>query len=153
MLIALFEPDIPQNTGSLVRLAACTNLALHVIEPCGFPFEDKRLRRVSMDYYDLASVVRHRSWQAFLDFNQSGPRARLVLLTTHARDYHIDFEFKSDDILLFGSESGGVPPHVREAVDRSVKIPMQTGARSLNLVQAASMVVGEALRQTRQFPT
>jgi tRNA (cytidine/uridine-2'-O-)-methyltransferase len=152
MLIALFEPDIPQNTGSLIRLAACLGIPLHIIEPCGFPLDDKRLKRVSLDYYDLARVVRHRSWQAFLDANQEQMRARLVLLTTHASDYHTDFQFKNDDILLFGRESSGVPPFVRQTVDASVKIPMQSGARSLNLVQAASMIVGEALRQTCQFP-
>lgn len=152
MLIALFEPDIPQNTGSLIRLAACVGVPLHIIEPCGFPVDDKRLRRVCLDYYDIATVVRHRSWQAFLDANQEQIQGRLVLLTTHATHYHTDFQFKMNDILLFGRESSGVPPYVRETVDASVKIPMQTGARSLNLVQAASMIVGEALRQTHQFP-
>ena len=152
MLIALFEPDIPQNTGSMVRLAACMGIPLHIIEPCGFPLEDKRLRRVALDYYDLATVTRHSSWQAFIDLYQIQGSNRLILLTTHATDTHTCFDFQPDDILLFGRESAGVPDYVRGAVDASVKIPMQTGARSLNLVQAASMIVGEALRQTNQFP-
>ena len=151
MLIALFEPDIPQNTGSMVRLAACMSTPLHIIEPCGFPLDDKRLRRVSMDYYDLVALERHRSWEAFMLYKQQ-QSARTVLLTTHATQFHSDFQFQPNDILLFGSESSGVPQYVRETVDAAVKIPMKTGARSLNLVQAASMVVGEALRQTHQFP-
>jgi len=152
MKIVLFEPDIPQNTGSMVRLSACMGIPLHIIEPCGFPLEDKRLRRVALDYYDLAAIIRHRSWQAFMECDHIRNGARLVLLTTHATQYHTDFHFQPDDILLFGRESSGVPDYVREAAAASVKIPMQAGARSLNLVQAASMVVGEALRQTNQFP-
>ncbi len=105
-----------------------------------------------MDYYELATLKRHRSWQAFIDYRQTQGSPRLVLLTTHATHTHTEFSFRPDDMLLFGSESSGVPPYVRETADASVKIPMQSGARSLNLVQAASMIVGEALRQTNQFP-
>ena len=152
MFLALFEPDIPQNTGSMLRLAACMGVGLHIIEPCGFPLDDKRLRRVSMDYYDLAPITRHASWQGFLDEYQDKKKIRIVLLTTHATQYHTDFEFQPDDILLFGRESSGVPQQVRDTVDASVKVPMAQGARSLNLVQAASMVLGEALRQTKGFP-
>ena len=152
MLMALFEPDIPQNTGSMLRLAACMGTPLHIIEPCGFPLEDKRLRRVSMDYYDLATLTRHRSWEAFMFYKQQQEGLRTILLTTHATQFHTDFHFLPNDVLLFGRESSGVPPHVRETVDAAVKIPMQANARSLNLVQAASRVVGEALRQTHQFP-
>jgi len=146
MLIALFEPDIPQNTGSLIRLAACMGVALHIIEPCGFPFDDKRMRRVAMDYYDLAALVRHRSWSAFREA-QAG---RLIVLSSHASECYTDFAFRADDILLFGRESAGLPEHVHAAADARVTIPMQNGARSLNLAQAASMVVGEAVRQLQK---
>jgi tRNA (cytidine/uridine-2'-O-)-methyltransferase len=149
MLIALFEPDIPQNTGSMIRLCACMNVPLHIIEPCGFNLDDKRMKRVSMDYSDLVSVVRHISWQAFLDAH---PTKRLVLLSTHASQLLSDFTFEPEDILLFGRESSGVPDHVRDRADVRVRIPMRTGARSLNLAQSASMVLGEALRQTKGFP-
>lgn len=144
MNIALFEPDIPQNTGSIIRLAACMGAKLHVIEPCGFPFDDKKLRRVALDYYDLAAIVRHVSWQAFLDFKKE---RRLVLLSTRAAMTYTQFVFARGDILLFGRESAGVPEEVHEAADARVKIPMQNGARSLNVALAASMVLGEALRQ------
>jgi len=149
MLIALFEPDIPQNTGSMIRLSACMGVPLHIIEPCGFPFDDKRMRRVAMDYYDLAVIVRHASWQKFLDFSKG---KRLVLLSTHASQPITNFVFEPDDILLFGRESAGVPDYVRDAANERVRIPVRAGARSLNLAQAASMVVGEALRQTKGFP-
>jgi len=152
MLIALYEPDIPQNTGSMVRLAACMGIPLHIIEPCGFPLDDKRLRRVAMDYYDLTAITRHPSWKAFIEHKQEQRNGRLILLTTHASHFYTNFVFKAGDILLFGRESAGVPDKVREMADASVKIPIQAGARSLNLVQAASMVLGEALRQTKGFP-
>src|ERR1700722_14941976 len=99
MLLALFEPDIPQNTGSLIRLSACTNVPLHIIEPCGFPFDDKRLRRVSMDYHDLAGVTRHVSWSAFQDYRKQQP-GKLILLTTHAAKIYTDYQFSKDDMLL-----------------------------------------------------
>jgi len=146
--IALFEPDIPQNTGSFIRLAACMGAPLHIIEPCGFPFDDKRMRRVALDYYDLAAIKRHISWQAFLNWNKT-PRHRLVLLTTRATQPYSEFTFTDDDVLLFGRESSGVPDEVRGAVDASITIPMQSQARSLNVALAASMVLGEALRQVR----
>ena len=149
MLLVLFEPDIPQNTGSMIRLAACMGMGLHIIEPCGFPLDDKRMRRVAMDYYDLALPVKHISWQAFLEWR--GTR-RIILLTTRATQSYTDFRFQADDILLLGRESSGVPAEVHATADASVKIPVQAPARSLNLVQAASMVAGEALRQTGQLP-
>jgi tRNA (cytidine/uridine-2'-O-)-methyltransferase len=152
MLICLFEPDIPQNTGSLIRLSACLDIPLHIIEPCGFPFDDKRMRRVAMDYYNLAEIKRHNSWQAFIEFYQQQANARLLLLSTHANQHYTDFVFHPEDILLFGRESSGVPDYVREAANSHLRIPVQPGARSLNLVQAASMVTGEALRQTKGFP-
>lgn len=151
MIIALFEPDIPQNTGSFIRLAACLGVPLHIIEPCGFPFDARQLRRVAMDYYDAAHIVRHASWQRFIDFRQSQPGARLILLSTKMSQPYTRFTFGPDDILLFGRESSGVPDYVRDAADAGILIPMQPGLRSLNVVQAASMVLGEALRQTKGF--
>lgn len=149
MHIALFEPDIPQNTGSLIRLAACMNVKLHIIEPCGFPFDDKRLRRVALDYYDAANITRHISWHHFLDFRQTQNQARLLLLSTHAATPYTEFAFAPDDILLLGRETSGVPAHVRDCADARLKIPMREGLRSLNVALAASMVLGEALRQVR----
>jgi len=148
MIISLFEPDIPQNTGSIIRLVACMNVSLHIIEPCGFPFDDKRLRRVALDYYDAANITRHISWHHFLDWKKASG-GRLLLFSTHAATPYTDFKFASNDILLFGRESSGVPAHVRDTVDHRLKIPMREGLRSLNVALAASMVLGEALRQVR----
>lgn len=150
MLLALFEPDIPQNTGSLIRLSACMGIPLHIIEPCGFPLEDKRLRRVAMDYLDLATMQRHASWQRFLEFKQQTP-SRLILLSTKASETYTQFAYRPDDILLLGRETSGVPEHVRHAADAGVRIPLQPGARSLNMALAAGMVLGEALRQNNGF--
>lgn len=147
MLIALFQPDMAPNVGSMIRLAACLGLPLHIIEPCGFPLDDKRMRRVAMDYFDAAQLVRHDSWQAF----RAVVQGRLVLLTTRSTQSYTEFAFREDDVLLLGQESAGVPDFVREAVDAAVTIPVRPSARSLNLVQAASMVVGEAMRQTEAF--
>ena len=151
MLIALFEPDIPQNTGSLIRLSACLSTQLHIIEPCGFPLEDKRLRRVAMDYLDLAKLVKHSSWPRFLDFARAQKR-RIILLSTKASENYTQFAFRSEDILLLGRETSGVPEAVHKAVDARVKIPLNGEARSLNMALATSMVLGEALRQTNGFP-
>jgi tRNA (cytidine/uridine-2'-O-)-methyltransferase len=147
MQLALFEPDIPQNTGSLIRLAACMNTPLHIIEPCGFPFDDKKIRRVALDYYDAANITRHISWHHFLDFRQTLDHARLLLLSTHAATPYTEFAFAPNDILLLGRESSGVPVHVRDTADARLKIPMREGLRSLNVALAASMVLGEAIRQ------
>jgi tRNA (cytidine/uridine-2'-O-)-methyltransferase len=156
MFMTLFEPDIPQNMGSMIRLAACMDVPLHIIEPCGFPFDDRRMRRVAMDYYDATQLQRHSSWQKFIDYQQERRCAtspsRLVLLTTRATLPYTEFTFMPDDALLFGRESSGVPEYVRQACDNQVRIPVHPGVRSLNLVQAASMVLGEALRQTKRFP-
>ncbi len=150
MIVCLYQPDIPQNTGSLIRLCACMGVALHIIEPCGFIFDDKKMRRAMMDYYDLASVTRHQSWEKFLDYCQT--RGRLILLTTKAEDNYTEFTFRPDDILLLGSESKGAPQTVHGKADARIKIPLHAEARSLNIAQAASMILGEALRQTNQFP-
>lgn len=148
MRIALFEPDIPQNLGAFIRLSACLGVGLDIIEPCGFPFDDRRIRRAAMDYYDLASLVRYASWQAF---RRIRPVGRLILLTTAGDTTFPDLAFRPDDILLLGRESAGVPAEVHAAADVRLRIPLKPGARSLNVALAASMVVSEALRQTRGF--
>jgi tRNA (cytidine/uridine-2'-O-)-methyltransferase len=151
MRLALFQPDIPQNLGAAVRLAACLGVPLDVIEPCGFPFSDAAIRRAAMDYAAIAQVKRHVGWS---EFRGDPARAgRLVLFTTKAtRPFH-DFAFAASDILLFGRESAGVPDEVHDAADARLLIPLAPGARSLNLVTAATLALGEALRQTNGFPT
>jgi tRNA (cytidine/uridine-2'-O-)-methyltransferase len=148
MRLALYEPDIPQNLGAFIRLSACLGVALDIIEPCGFPVDDKRIRRVSMDYYDRATIMRHSSWSAF---QRDRPPGRLVLLTTKGGARFPDVAFKSDDALLCGRESAGVPADVHDAAGLSLRIPLQAGLRSLNVALAAAMVLAEALRQTAGF--
>lgn len=149
MILVLFQPDIAQNTGSMIRLAACMGVPLHIIEPCGFPFDDKKIRRTSMDYYDHAKITRHTSWQVFLDFRQNLPHSRLLLLSAHASTPYTEYGYQGNDMLLLGRESAGVPDYVNTYVDAALTIPMQSGVRSLNVTLAASMVLGEAIRQTR----
>ena len=148
MDIALYQPDIPQNLGSMLRLCACMDVTCHVIEPCGFIFDDKRLRRVAMDYIDQVKWLRHASWDVFLQDTRSRG-ARLVLLSTKASASCYEFVFRPSDILLFGRESAGVPEEVVHKADATLRVPMAPHARSLNVVQAASMALGEALRQLR----
>jgi len=148
MRLALYEPDIPQNTGTIIRLSACMNLGLDIIEPCGFPFSIKALRRSAMDYADIADVTTHESWGAFrqkVEENQT----RLVLLTTKTTNSYLDFNFRKSDTLLFGRESAGVPDDVADFAHEKLTIPMAEGTRSLNIAVSAAMVVGEAIRQTR----
>ncbi|HUK08155.1 MAG TPA: tRNA (cytidine(34)-2'-O)-methyltransferase [Stellaceae bacterium] len=150
MRLALFEPDIPQNTGALMRLAACLDLALDVIEPAGFLMSDRRLKRAGMDYIEVLDWRRHRSWR---DFLAALPHAsRLVLLTTRGTLPYHRFMFRPDDVLLLGRESAGVPEQVHARADARLLIPMRPGLRSLNVALAGAMVLGEALRQTRGFP-
>lgn len=149
MRIALYQPDIPQNAGTLLRTAACLGLAVDVIEPCGFLWDDRKLRRSGMDYLDQVEVMRHRTWAAFRSAHDSG--RRVVLLTTRAAVPYTAFAFRPDDTLLLGRESAGVPDEVHDAVDARVTIPLRPGLRSLNVAVAAAMVVGEALRQTGGF--
>jgi len=152
MRLALYEPDIPQNLGAFIRLSACLAVPLDIIEPCGFPVDDKRIRRAAMDYYDLARLTRHTSWQAFRQAHQDGRLpGRLVLLTTRAAETFPSVQFRPDDILLLGRESAGVPDEVHDAADLRLRIPLQRGARSLNVALAASMVLSEALRQTSGY--
>ena len=148
MRLALFEPDIPQNLGAFIRLSACLRVPLDIIEPCGFPVDDKRMRRAAMDYADLATIARHSSWTAF---QRDKPAGRLVLLTTKGATDFPGVAFATDDILLFGRESAGVPDEVHQTADVRLRIPLQKGARSLNVALAAAMVVSEALRQTSGF--
>jgi tRNA (cytidine/uridine-2'-O-)-methyltransferase len=151
MRIALYEPDIPQNTGTILRLAACLGLAAHIIEPAGFPTSDRAFRRAGMDYLDQVTILRHTSWEAFAAWRaQAG--IRLILFTTRAGDSYLDHAFHHDDLLLFGRESAGVPQAVHEAAAARLVIPMRAGLRSLNVAMAAAMAVGEALRQTGGFP-
>ena len=151
MRIALYEPDIPQNCGTLIRLGACLGVAVDIIEPCGFLFSDKGLKRAGMDYLDSAEIVRHASWARFrAGHKQSG--GRLVLLTSKAALPYTDFAFSPGDTILLGRESAGVPQEIHDAVDARLLIPMRPGLRSINVAQAGAMVVGEALRQTKGFP-
>jgi tRNA (cytidine/uridine-2'-O-)-methyltransferase len=150
MPIALFEPDIPQNTGTILRLAACFGIEAHLIEPAGFPVSDRAFRRAGMDYLDAVKLVRHASWEAF-DAWRKAHGLRLVLFTTRATMSYLDHRYEPRDILLFGRESAGVPDHVHAAADVRLRIPMQPGLRSLNVAMTCAMAVGEALRQTGGF--
>ena len=151
MRIALYEPDIPQNTGTILRLCACLGLEAHIIEPAGFPVTDRAFRRAGMDYLDQVAITRHGSFAAFEDWRRS-ERLALVLLTTGAEQSYIDHAFRDDQVLLFGRESAGVPDAVHTAADFRVRIPLRAGMRSLNIAVAVAMVAGEALRQTGGFP-
>ena len=152
MRMALYQPDIPQNTGAIMRTAACLGLACDVIGPAGFVMTDKKLRRAGMDYLDRLALTEHTSWEAFRKKFRSNGGGRLVLLSTAAATSYLDFAFRFDDVLLAGSEGAGVPAEVASACDAAVRVPIVAGARSLNVAQAFAMVLGEALRQTRGFP-
>jgi tRNA (cytidine/uridine-2'-O-)-methyltransferase len=145
--LALYEPDIPQNAGSLMRLGACLGVGIDIIEPCGFLLSDRNLRRAGMDYLSHADIRRHSSWSGF----REGFAGRLILLTTGGQAY-TDFAFAPGDTLLVGRESAGVPEMVHRSADARLVIPLLSGMRSLNVAQAAAMVLGEALRQTLLFP-
>jgi tRNA (cytidine/uridine-2'-O-)-methyltransferase len=151
MRIALYEPDIPQNAGTILRLAACLGVEAHLIEPAGFPTSDRAFRRAGMDYLEEVKLVRHSGWAAFEAWRR-GAGSRLILLTTRGTLPYFEHAFRADDVLLLGRESAGVPEHVHEAADARLTIPMRPGLRSLNVAVAAAMVLGEALRQTGGFP-
>lgn len=144
--IALYQPDIPGNTGTILRLAACMGLGVDVIEPAGFDLSDRMLRRAGMDYLEMATLRRHVSWEAFEAW-RAGEGRRLVLFTTAGAEAYTGFAYRVDDVLLFGRESGGVPAAVHEAADARLLIPMPGGGRSLNVALAAAMAAGEAIRQ------
>jgi tRNA (cytidine/uridine-2'-O-)-methyltransferase len=148
MQIALYQPDIAQNTGTILRLAACLGVAAHIIEPAGFPVSDRAFRRAGMDYLDQVALTRHASWAAFEQWRRAA-RLSVVLLTTRATTGYLDHRFTPDDVLLFGRESSGVPEAVHAAADTRLTIPLRANLRSLNVAMACAMVVGEALRQTR----
>lgn len=149
--LALYQPDIAANAGAMLRLAACLGVTTHFIGPAGFDFSDRALRRAGMDYIDHAAIGRHDDWDAFREARQASQR--IVLLTTRATVPYVDFKFASGDLLLLGRESAGVPDAVHQAADARILIPMVPGLRSLNIVTAAAMVLGEALRQTGALPT
>lgn len=150
MRLALYQPDIPQNAGAVIRLAACFGTPLDIIEPCGFPLGDRGLRRAAMDYAARALLQRHASWEAFL---AAPPPGRLVLFTTQGATPLPAFVFAAADTLLFGRESAGVPAAVHARADARVAIPIRAETRSLNVALAAAIGLSEALRQTGQYPT
>jgi tRNA (cytidine/uridine-2'-O-)-methyltransferase len=149
MRVALFEPDIPQNAASIIRSCACLGVPVDVIEPCGFLFSDAGFKRAGLDYLERAEVLRHVSWAAF----RASLSSRLVLLTTKADLPYTEFTFQPSDTLLLGRESAGAPEYVHEAAEKRIGVPMRPGLRSINVAQAGAMVLGEALRQTKGFPT
>ena len=152
MRIALYEPDIPQNTGTMLRLCACLGIDAHIVEPAGFPVTDRAFRRAGMDYLDLVSIVRHASFAAFEGWRRA-EGVRLVLMTTAAERSYLDHAFSPTDVVLFGRESAGVPEAVHRAADVRLRIPIRDGLRSLNVAMAAAMVAGEALRQAGGLKT
>lgn len=147
MRIALYQPDIPQNTGTILRFCACLGIEAHIIEPAGFPVSDRHFRRSGMDYLDLVRIVRHDSWSKFEQW-RSTEGCRLILLTTKGEKSYLEHRYQHSDVLLLGRESAGVPDDVAAAADARLVIPMQPGLRSLNVAMAAALVTGEALRQT-----
>jgi tRNA (cytidine/uridine-2'-O-)-methyltransferase len=148
MQIALFQPDIPQNTGTILRLCACLDVTAHIIEPAGFPVSDRHFRRAGMDYLDQVTIMRHDSWSKFEQW-RNGKGYRLILFSTKGASCYLDYRYSVDDILLFGRESAGVPDDVVTAADARLVIPIRPGLRSLNVAMAAAMALSEALRQTR----
>ena len=151
LALALYQPDIPQNCGTMLRLCACLGVEATIIEPAGFPVSDRHFRRSGMDYLDAVNVSRHVSWRAFEEWRAPSGR-RLVLLSTSAALPFMDFAFAPDDILMVGRESAGAPPEVHEAADARILIPIRPGMRSLNVAVCAAMALGEALRQTGLYP-
>ena len=149
MRLALYQPDIPQNTGTILRMSACLSVPVDIIEPAGFNLGDRALRRAGLDYLDLVDMTRHISFQHFMQYRAPG---RLVLLSTHAQTSHVDFTFTAQDTLLLGRESEGVPDHVRDLADAGLRIPVHPETRSLNVAVAAAIVLGEALRQIGGYP-
>jgi tRNA (cytidine/uridine-2'-O-)-methyltransferase len=151
MRLALYQPDIPQNAGTILRLCACCGVEAHIVEPAGFPVSDRAFRRAGMDYLDQVVIVRHAGWEAFEAWRRDNG-ARLILFTTRAAASYLDHAYRADDILMFGRESAGVPDAVHAAADARLAIPIRPGLRSLNVAVAAAMALGEALRQTGALP-
>ena len=144
MHIVLYKPDIPQNTAAIIRLGACLSLNIHLIEPCGFNLNDRRFKRVVMDYASLSKIVRHDSFEAF---KKRYKKSRIVLMTTKAKKLYHKFKFKKNDMLLFGKESAGVPEEIHKMLKNKIKIPMNKKTRSLNVAMSVAIVASEALRQ------
>ena len=144
MHIALYKPDIPQNTAAIIRLSACLNLKIHIIEPCGFNVHDARFKRVVMDYFGFSKITRYEDYNKFLSKNK---RKRIVLMTTKAKKHYHKFNFKKNDILLFGRESAGVPENLHKTIKHKVKVPMNKKTRSLNVAISVAIISAEALRQ------
>ena len=144
MHIVLYKPDIPQNAAAIIRLSACLNLKLHLIEPCGFNLNDNRFRRVVMDYMGLCKIIRHNDFNSFLEKYK---KSRIVLMTTKARKIYHKFKFKKNDMLLFGRESAGVPNELHQILKNKIKIPMNKKTRSLNVAISVAIIAAEALRQ------
>ena len=144
MHIVLYKPDIPQNTAAIIRLGACLNLNIHLIEPCGFNLSDSRFKRVVMDYAGLSKIVRHNDFEAFLEQSK---KSRIVLMTTKAKKLYHKFKFEKNDMLLFGRESAGVPEEIHRMLKSKIKIPMNKKTRSINVAMSVAIVAGEALRQ------
>jgi tRNA (cytidine/uridine-2'-O-)-methyltransferase len=151
MVIALYEPDIPQNAGTILRLGACLGIPVHFVGPAGFPASERTFRRAGLDYLDHVSLVNHVSFATFEDWRRAEGR-RLVLLTTKAEGSYVDFGFRPDDVLMCGRESAGTPDHIHAAADARVRVEMRPELRSLNVAVSLAMVLGEALRQTKGFP-
>ncbi len=147
----MYQPEIAGNLGTILRTCACLDVSVDIIEPCGFPFSDRSLKRAGMDYFEHVRYVRHADWDAFRAAVDSR-NARIILLSSRADQPYYGFAYRNDDILLFGSEGSGVPLSVQQQCDDRITIPMQPGMRSLNLAVSAGMALGEALRQTGQFP-
>jgi tRNA (cytidine/uridine-2'-O-)-methyltransferase len=151
MEIALYEPDIPQNAGTILRLGACLGIPVHFVGPAAFPTSERAFRRAGLDYLDHATLVNHVSFASFEDWRRAEGR-RLVLLTTKAEGSYVDFGFRPDDVLMCGRESAGTPDHIHAAADARVRVEMRPELRSLNVAVSLAMVLGEALRQTKGFP-
>ena len=150
MRIALFQPDIPQNTGNIFRLGACLGVSVDIIVPTGFIFDDKKFKRSAMDYIDYIDYKKHIDWKHFYEWAQKN-KFRLILMTTKTNQSFYKFKFQSNDILLFGRESAGVPDNIHEIVDHRLTIPMKDGVRSINLSSSVALVIGESLRQTNSI--
>ena len=148
MHIALYKPDIPQNTAAIIRLSACLNLKIHIIEPCGFNLHDPRFKRVVMDYLGFSKIFRYEDYNEFLSKNKE---KRIVLMTTKAKKFYHKFNFKKNDMLLFGRESAGVPENLHKTIKNKVKIPMDKKTRSLNVAMSVAIISAEALRQNNFF--
>ena len=148
MHIVLYKPDIPQNTASIVRLGACLDLKIHIIEPCGFNLDDKRFKRVVMDYLGLSRIFRYQNYDSFVKINKKN---RMVMMTTKAKKLYYKFKFKKNDMLLFGRESAGVPKIIHKSITNKIKVPMSKKTRSLNVAMAVAIISSEALRQNNLF--